>query len=126
MKKQLLLLSMATLFSIATLMAQDGRQRLTAEERTSQAIEKLAPLNLDEPAKAKATVIFKDFFDAQEKALMEMRQSGTMDREAMKVKRDELAKERDTKLKAIFSEEQMKKWSEEIEPTLRPQRGQRG
>ncbi len=53
----------------------------------------------------------------------EMRASGSTDRDAMMVKRKELSDARDIKLKAIFSADQMKKWKEEIEPSMRPQRG---
>jgi hypothetical protein len=41
----------------------------------------------------------------------------------MMAKRKELATERDNKLKAIFTADQFKKWQDEIEPALRPQRG---
>ena len=51
-----------------------------------------------------------------------MRQSGNMDREAMREKRQQLVTERDSKLKLILTEEQLKKWTEEIEPSMRPQR----
>ena len=54
--------------------------------------------------------------------MKEMRASGNMDREAMMTKRKELAEARDAKLKLIFTEEQLKKWINEIEPGLRPQR----
>ncbi len=125
MKKQLLLLLTTVCLSISSLMAQDGMQRQTPEERTKAAIEKMAPLNLDAETKTKTEVILTDFYTAQQKAMQEMRASGTMDRDAMMAKRKELAEARDAKLKLIFTQEQMKKWIDEIEPTLRPQRQQR-
>jgi protein CpxP len=36
--------------------------------------------------------------------------------------RKKLMEERDEKLKKIFTDEQYKKWKDEIEPTTRPQR----
>ena len=45
-----------------------------------------------------------------------MRASGSMDREATMSERKELSDARDAKLKAIFTEEQMKKWVDEVEP----------
>ena len=87
-------------------------------------MEKMAPLNLDSVVKVKTNVIITDFFQNQQKAFMEMRESGNVDREAMMAKRKELAGERDAKLKLIFTEAQMKKWVDEIEPSLRPQRPQ--
>ena len=52
-----------------------------------------------------------------------MRASGTMNRDEMVAKLKELADARDAKLKTIFTPDQMKKWTEEIAPSLRPQRG---
>ena len=122
MKKQILLLVAAVCFSITSLMAQGGMQRQTPEERTKAAIEKMAPLNLDADTKTKTEVILTDFFTAQQKAMQEMRESGNPDREAFMAKRKELADARDGKLKLIFTQEQLKKWIDEIEPSLRPQR----
>jgi len=124
MKKQFFLFAAALVFSVTSLMAQGGMQRQTPEERTKTAIEKMAPLNLTAETKAKTEVILTEFFTAQQKAMQEMRASGTMDREAMMVKRKELAETRDGKLKLIFTQEQLKKWIDEIEPSLRPQRPQ--
>lgn len=121
--KKIIVFLLATCIFITTAQAQGG-QRQTPEERAAAAMEKMAPLNLDSAAKVKTNVIITDFFQAQQKAFMEMRESGNMDREAMMAKRKELAGERDAKLKLIFTEAQMKKWVEEIEPSLRPQRPQ--
>ena len=124
MKKQVLLFLFAALVSIGAVNAQDGGgQRITPEERTKSAMEKIAVLNLAADAKTKTEVIIGDFYKAQQKAMQDMRASGAMDRDAMMAKRKELAAERDTKLKAVFTAEQLKKWQEEIEPSLRPQRG---
>ena len=40
----------------------------------------------------------------------------------MMAKRKEQSDARDLKLKAVFTEDQMKKWKDEIEPTTRQQR----
>ena len=122
MKKQILLLVAAICFTITSLMAQENMQRQTPEDRTKTAMEKMAPLNLDTATKAKTQVIIADFYTAQQNAMKEMSASGNMDREAMMAKRKELAEARDGKLKLIFTQEQLKKWIEEIEPGLRPQR----
>jgi hypothetical protein len=48
MKKQLVLMAMAAMFSISLVNAQGGGgQRMTPEERIKFTIEKMAPLNLD-------------------------------------------------------------------------------
>lgn len=114
----------AALFSITAVNAQGGGgQRQTPEERTKATIEKLAVLNLDTAAKSKTQAVIADFYTSQQKAMEEMRAGGTFDRDAMTTKRKELSDARDAKLKTIFTTEQMKKWIDEIEPSLRPQRG---
>lgn len=123
MKKQFVLMAIAAIFSINAVTAQGGRQRQTPEERTKATMEKLAPLNLDDDSKTKTEVIFTDYYKAQQAAMEEMRSSGNFDREAMGAKRKELSEARDKKLKDIFTEAQMKQWKDEIEPSLRPQRG---
>ena len=122
MKKQFLLFIAVMLVSVSSLMAQEQRQRSSAEERTKNIMEKLAVLNLDADARAKTEVIFNDFFSTQQKAMQEMRASGSTDREAMMKKRQEFVNERDAKLKKVFTNDQMKKWMDEIEPGLRQQR----
>lgn len=127
MKKQFVLLLFTTMFSLSAVNAQGGGgQRQTPEERTKATMEKMAPLNLDVDAKKKTAMVIADFNEAQQKAMEEMRASGTMDREAMKAKRKELSVARDAKLKVIFTADQLKKWIDEIEPSTRPQRGGNG
>jgi hypothetical protein len=122
MKKQLVLMIMAAMFSITAVNAQGGGQpRMTPEERIKFAIEKMAPLNLDAATKVKSDAIITDYINEQQKAMDEIRANGG-DREAMMAKRKEMADARDAKLKLIFTEAQMKQWKEEIEPSLRPQR----
>jgi protein CpxP len=122
MKKQLLLVAMVAMFSITAANAQGGGgQRMTPEERIKFTIEKMAPLKLDADTKTKADVIITDYVNGQQKAMDEVRASGG-DRDAMMAKRKEFADARDAKLKAIFTEAQMKQWKDEIEPSLRPQR----
>ena len=122
MKKQFVLLIFAAIFSITAVNAQGGGQRQTPEERTKAAMEKLAVFNLDADAKAKTEAAISEFNNAAQKAMEEMRASGTMNRDSAMAKRKVLAEARDEKLKAVFTPEQMKKWTEEIEPSLRPQR----
>lgn len=125
MKKQLVLMVFAAFFSMTAVNAQGGggQPRMTAEERTKATMEYMAPLKLSDEVKAKTEVIIADYNNTAQKVMEEMRASGNMDRDAMMAKRKELADARDVKLKAIFTEEQMKKWKEEIEPAMRQQRG---
>ncbi|MEO6547458.1 MAG: hypothetical protein ABIN94_05640 [Ferruginibacter sp.] len=122
MKKQFVLMAFAALLSITAANAQGG-PRQTPEERTKAAMEKLTVFNLDADAKTKTEAVISDYNNTWQKTMQEMREAGTPDRDAMMAKRKELSDARDVKLKAIFSPEQMKKWTDEIEPSLRPQRG---
>ncbi len=121
MKKQFVLMAFATIFSFSAFAQGGGGQRMTAEERTKAMIEKMAPLKLDADIKAKADVIIADYNTASQKAMDELRAAGG-DREAMGAKRKEMADLRDSKLKLIFTEAQMKQWQDEILPSMRPQR----
>lgn len=121
MKRKFLLLLTILIGGISLVNAQGG-QRQTPEERTKATMEKLSTLNLDGETTKKTEAIFSDYNNTWQKEMEEMRASGS-DREAMMAKRKELSEARDTKLKAIFSADQMKKWKEEIEPSMRPQRG---
>ena len=124
MKKQFLLSLLAVVVSMSSVFAQGGGggQRQTPEERTKATMEKLTVLNLDADQTTKTTAVFTDYNATWQKAVDEMRASGSVDREAMGAKRTELSKVRDEKLKAIFTADQYKKWIDEVEPSLRPQR----
>jgi hypothetical protein len=122
MKKQFLLLMVVMFISFTAVKAQAGMQSQTPEERTKATIEKLAPLQLSEDQTKKATAVFTDTYTNQQKVMEEMRASGSFDREAFQAKRKELNTARDARLKEIFTADQFKKWQEEIEPSLRPQR----
>ena len=113
-------MALAAMFSITAVNAQGG-QRITPEERIKFTIEKMAPLNLDAATKAKSDAIITDYINESQKAMDELRASGA-DRDAMMAKRKEFSDARDVKLKAIFTEAQMKQWKDEIEPSLRPAR----
>lgn len=122
MKKQVILMAMLAIFSITAVHAQGG-QRQTPEERTKATMEKMVPLNLDADSKTKTEVIFTDFYKAQQTAMEEMRSSGNFDRDAFAAKRKEITDARDKKLKEVFTDAQMKQWKDDIEPSMRPQRG---
>lgn len=130
MKKQLIIGLLAMITS-GSVMAQNGenaasteqRQPKAPNERTKETILKLQQeLGLSNDQMAKTYDPFFEFFTAQHNVMEEMRASGRIDREAMKEKRDVLAGERDVKLKVIFTEEQMKKFKEVVEPAMRMQK----
>ena len=100
--------------------AQQGMQRRTVEERVKSAMDKISdPLKLDKTQQDKTTAVFTDFFTSQNKMREDAGASGTRpDRSVF----EKMANDRDEKLKAIFTDDQFKKFKDEIEPTLRPQR----
>ena len=123
MKKQIALLLTTALLSFTAVNAQGGGgQRQTPEERTKATMEKLGPLSLSPEVTKKTEAIFAEYNTTWHKTMDEMRASGSVDRDAMMAKRKEQSDARDLKLKAIFTEDQMKKWKDEIEPTTRQQR----
>ena len=122
MKKQLVLMAFAAMFSVTAVNAQGGGgQRMSPEEKIKMTIEKMASLKLDADTKVKADAIITEYVNGQQKAMDEIRANGG-DRDAMQAKRKELSDARDARLKAIFTEAQMKQWKDEIEPSMRPQR----
>ena len=100
--------------------AQQGMQRRTVEERVQAAMTKLTDsLKLDQAEQDKTKVVFTDYHTAQNKMREDARASGNRpDRSVF----EKMMNDRDEKLKAIFTEEQYKKYKDEVEATLRPQR----
>ena len=128
MKKAILLIAIV-LTGVLAVQAQGGGgfQRRTPEERLKMTKEKLADLKLNADQTTKSDSVFMESFRAQDKIFDEMRASGGQpDREAMREKMQKLNGDRDEKLKKIFTEDQFKKWKDEIEPSLRPQRRNNG
>ena len=123
MKKQLLLSLLAFIATAGSIMAQGNMQQKSPSERAKETSLKLkTDLTLTIEQAAKVYQAFEDLYTAQQKAMEEMRNSGSMDREKMKETRDKLNAERDTKLKGILTGDQMKKWTNDIEPNMHPQR----
>ena len=113
----------ALLFTIAiSTNAQQGMPRRTVEERVKSAMDKLTTsLTLDTAEQSKTTAVFTDFYTAQDKMREDARATGNRpDRSVF----EKMTSDRDEKLKAIFTDDQYKKFKNEVEPTLRPQRQQ--
>lgn len=122
MKKAIFLLITVVVAGIYTANAQGGGfQRRTPEEQLKNVKEKLVDLKLSADQTTKSDAVFLKFFKDRDKLFEEMR-SGGGDRDAMREKSQKLANDRDEELKKVFDEAQFKKWKDEIEPSLRPQR----
>lgn len=118
MKKQFFLGALIVLFSINTVWAQGNRQKMSPQEKAVKIMGQLAPLQLnDEQVKNPGSI--SEFFEEQQKANDEARANGNFDREVFMAKRKELIAKRDAELSKIFTEEQMKKWNESVEPGLK-------
>jgi periplasmic protein CpxP/Spy len=130
MKKQIFVAAVAALFSITAVNAQGGGnfQRRTPEERLKPIHEKIDSAFQLEPAKLKQVDdIFLNSFKESDKKMEEMRAGGgQMDRDAWQAARQKMNDDRDAKLKEVLTADQLKIWKEQIEPTTRPQRGNRG
>ena len=115
------------LFSASLLHAQGGFQRRTVEDRVKVVHDKMD--SAFSPGKDKLSAIdsaFTQFYKAQETLREEWRGGGERpDPQVMREKMQPIADARDEKLKSILTAEQFRKWKDEIEPALRPQRGPR-
>ena len=127
MKKQICFAVIAAVFSFAGLNANAQGPRKTVEERVKIVHEKLD--SAFKPSAAKLTEIdsiFTGYYKTQDAWREEMMGSGAPpDRDGMRAKMQEFAATRDEKLKKVLTDDQMKVWKETIEPSLRPQRGNR-
>ena len=108
------------LVSAGFIMAQGGGgQRRTVEERVKLTIEKITPaLSLDKDQQTKADSTFSEYYRAMDKFRETLEPGTRPDRSQF----EKFVTDRDEKLKKVFSEAQFKKWKEEVEPSLRPQR----
>jgi len=127
MKKKVLLLASFALMTVFAVNAQQGGgggggMRMSVPERVKMVMDKLADFKLDKDKSALTDSALTNFYKGQQKMMEDMRASGQMDRDKMMEGRKKLADERDDKLKKIFTDDQFKKWKDEIEPTTRPQR----
>jgi protein CpxP len=131
MKKQILIAAVAALFSVTAVNAQGGGgnfQRRTPEERLKPIHEKIdSAFKLDAAKMKQVDDIFLNSFKDSDKKMDDMRAGGgTFDRDAWNTARQKMTDERNEKLKAVLTADQMKIWIDQIEPTTRPQRGNRG
>jgi hypothetical protein len=104
--------------------AQQGMQRRTVEERVKNAMDKISDtLQLNHDQQQKTSAVFTDYYTAVDKMRADARASGNRpDRSEF----EKMMNDRDEKLKAIFTDDQYKKFKDNVEPSMRPQRRQGG
>jgi len=99
-----------------------GYPRRTIEERVKAVDEKIAVFNLEKSKKDQVDTIFSQYYRTADAKRQEMMSGGSPDRDKIRTEMQKLSGDRDDKLKNIFTDDQFKKWKDEIEPSLRPQR----
>lgn len=123
MKKKMLLFAAFALLACFAVNAQGGGMRMSVPDRVKSVMDKLADFKLDKDKTALTDSAFTAYYTGQQKMMEDMRAAGGQpDRDKMMEGRKKLADERDDKLKKIFTDDQYKKWKNDIEPTTRPQR----
>lgn len=127
MKTKLTMLIALFLLATTGIYAQQTQGQTVSErvkERVKTVMDKLTPaLTLDTSQQTKTEAVFSDYYNAQMKMFQDSRASGNRpDRSEW----EKLSDERDTKLKAIFTDDQYNKFKSEVEETLRPQRRTQG
>ncbi len=102
-----------------------GFNRRTVEERVKSVHQKMdSAFKLDQDKQAKADTTFANYYRQQDKIREEMRSGGERpDFQAMREKMQPALDVRDKELKTLLTDEQFKKWKEEIEPAMMPRRG---
>lgn len=125
--KKFFLGAIALMLSATTLFAQDAPAMKQPNERAKELLLKMqAEISVTNEQGGKLYDPIFAYFDARQKAIDEMRASGSMDREAMRVKFEELTKQRNDKMAAILSAEQMEKFKAMEEKMRAEQRRPRG
>jgi len=126
MKKRFAVMMVALFASAIAINAQGGGfQRRTVEERVKMAHEKIdSAFKLDADKLVKVDAAFTTYYKAQDKLREELMAGGTRpDMQVMREKMQPLTDARDKELKGIFTEDQYKKWKDELEPAMSPRRG---
>ncbi len=125
MKLKHALLAVVLMSAALFAQAQPGGQRRTVEERVKMVHEKIdSAFKLDADKLAKVDAAFTKYYKDQDKLREEMMSGGERpDFQAMREKMQPLTDARDKELKTILTDEQFKKWKEEIEPAMMPRRG---
>ena len=107
--------------ALAFLSNAQGFQRRTVEERVKRVVDTMTTVfKIEKEVQDQASAVFTDYYKESDKLREGLAQGERPDRTQM----DKLIADRDEKLKKVLSEEQFKKFKDEIEPALRPRRRQ--
>lgn len=105
-----------------------GFRQRSVEERVKDVHEKFeTAFKLDAAKLTQVDSAFATYYRSQDKVRAELMNSGERpSRETMMAKMTPLTEARDKELKAILTEEEFKKFKDEIEPSMMPRRGPGG
>ena len=124
-KKSKIGLLIVLMMSAAMMVNAQGGGRRTVEDRVKSVHEKLdSAFKLEADKQAKVDTVFVNYYRQQDKIREEMRSGGDRpDFQAMREKMQPAIDARDKELKTLLTEEQFKKWKDEIEPSMMQRRG---
>ena len=122
MKLRILFISALFLAGSVMVQAQEqGFQRRTVEERAKRVVDTLTTLfKLEKNIQDQTSAVFTDYYKGTDKLREGLADGERPDRTQI----DKLVTERDEKLKKILTEDQFKKYKDEVEPALRQRRRQ--
>ncbi|MBN8785356.1 MAG: hypothetical protein ABS85_03470 [Sphingobacteriales bacterium SCN 48-20] len=123
LKKSILAACFSLVLAVAA-NAQGGFQRRTVEERVQTVHQKIdSAFKPSAEVLTKVDAAFKTYYTEQDKIMAESRGEGQRpDMDALRKKMEPLIEARDKELKAVLTEDQFKKFKDEIEPSLRQRR----
>ena len=129
MKKQLFLSLLAMLTISGSVMAQEAlsaspTEQVIAEKSPKELSKEILlmlhkELTLTNEQSSKSYAPFFEYFTAKQNAINEMHAAGITDKESIAAQTKELVRERDGKLRNIFTEQQLFKWKRVIEPAMK-------
>jgi periplasmic protein CpxP/Spy len=123
MKMKNVLMLAVLLVGVIAVRAQGGNfPQRTIEERVKAVHEKLdSAFKFDVAKQTKIDTVFAGYYRQQDKIREELMSGGgeRPDREMMRAKMQPAIDARDKELKALLTEEEYKKWKDEIEPSMR-------
>ncbi len=119
MKKQLLLTLFAIVTTAGSIIAQQAVDQKPHVHAKETYFKLKTDLSLTGMQESKVYQIFEDYYTTEMKIKEEMRAAGNTDAERFADNMRRTALLRDTKLKAILTEAQLSKWTNEIEPAMR-------
>ena len=126
MRLKNVLLLVILLVGVIAVRAQGGNfPQRTIEERVKAVHEKLdSAFKFDVAKQTKIDSVFVTYYRQQDKIREEFRSGGERpDREMMRAKMQPAMDARDKELKTLLTEEEFKKWKDEIEPSMMQRRG---